>query len=120
MRTMKWNGECWYIDDRSLWKRVRQWLIWIGGWEKANGQGWAFTIDYGNKTALVAPTPISLFGHAITFFSWGWQVRFWKRCYLVCSDSGIYVSSDGTPPDCGDYPKTGFYLWKFARRRRHA
>lgn len=37
MRTIHHNGEHWYEDRRSLPKRLRTWLIWFGGWEKANG-----------------------------------------------------------------------------------
>jgi hypothetical protein len=113
MKTLKYNGEYWYTDERSLWKRVRQWVIWVGGWEKANGKGWQFTIDYGNRKGLMNPTPISLFGHAITFYGWGWQIHLWKMGYFVCTKSGMYISSDGTPPD--NYPKTGFYIFRRAR-----
>jgi hypothetical protein len=117
MRTLKYNGERWYVDERSLWKRVRQWVIWIGGWEKANGKGWQFLIDYGNKKSLMSPTPISLFGHRITCYGWGWQIRIRRGCYLVSSKSGVYVSSDGAPPDVGNYPKTGFFIVRRRDRR---
>jgi hypothetical protein len=113
MRTLKHNGECWYVDERSLWKRVRQWVMWIGGWEKPNGKGWKFTIDLGKKKRLMNPSPISFFGHFIIFYSWGGHIRFKRGCYFVWSKtSGMYVSSDGTPPDVGDYSKWGFYLFK--------
>jgi hypothetical protein len=111
MRTLKWNGEKWYYDERSRWKRCRQWLIWLGGWEKPNGTGWKFLIDYGNKKSLMSPAPLSLFGHLFTWFGWGWQLKLkrWHR-WLVWSKSGFYVSSDGTPPDSGR--NEGFFIYR--------
>lgn len=42
----KFNGEHWY--KAPVWyKRIRKWFIWIGGWEKANCEGWRiFRKDY--------------------------------------------------------------------------
>lgn len=115
MKTLEHNGEYWYIDDRSLWKRCRQWLIWIGGWEKANGKGWKFLIDYGHRKGLMSPSPISLLGHHITFFGWGWQIKIRSGYYLVWSKSGLYISNDGTPPR-SDLNK-GFFIYRNRRRR---
>lgn len=115
MRTLKYNGERWYVDERSLWKRCRQWLVWIGGWEKANGAGWQFTLDLGNRKKLMNPTPISLFGHAVTFFGWGGRIRLLHKGSLTWSESGIYVSQRGTPRF--DETNKGFFILK--RRLRH-
>lgn len=116
MRTLKWNGERWYWDERSLWKRCRQWLIWIGGWEQANGKGWDFTLDLGYRKKMMSPLPISLFGHAIVLFGWGGHIRLRRgRCYFTWSQSGVYVSSDGTPPREGKSTK-GFFIIR--RRER--
>jgi len=111
VRTLKYNGERWYWDERSRWKRCRQWLIYIGGWEKANGKGWKFIIDYGNRRAMMSPMPISCFGHRFTCFGWGWQIRM-RRGYLVFARDGLYVSLDGTPPELGEQ---GRYLWRRAQ-----
>lgn len=99
MITYRNNGENWYRDSRSIWKRVRQWFIWVGGWELANGSGWKLKHDWG----WASPTPISIFGHWATFYSWGTQFR-WGRSWLVYSKhSGTYVSKDGTP--------SGAHIW---------
>lgn len=96
MKTWRFNGENWYCDSRSLWKRCRQWLIWLGGWEKANGAGWDF--------ALSGPAPVSIFGHKATYFGWGLQVEL-RQGYLVWSwrhGHKIYISRNGTP-DCAHH-----------------
>jgi len=116
MRTLKYNGEKYYYDERSLWKRCRQWLIWIGGWERANGKGWKFLIDYGYKKGLMSPAPISVFGNFFTWFSWGWQIKLAHlHRYLVWSKSGLYISSDGTPPRSDKEHTQGFYIIKGRR-----
>lgn len=105
MRTVEFNGEYWYVNEQPLLKRARKWLIWIGGWEKANGEGWHIFmrhLDTG-KRALRDPTPVSLFGHRFTHYGWGWNVVV-SGGYLVyskrCSHTGkpsLYLSLDGTP-----------------------
>ncbi len=91
------------------WKRLRQWVIWIGGWEKANGEGWQFRTS--DRSIFMPPWPISLLGHRFTFFGWGWQLRLsHPRRYLVHSKSGLYISTDGTPPRSSDNPKRGFFI----------
>src|SRR6266699_203698 len=111
---MKWNGEQWYIDERSLWKRCRQWVIWIGGWEKANGTGWRLHCEY-DTSILMSPAPVSVLGHRLTWFGWGWQLKLKRRYYLVWSKSGLFVSHDGTPPS---EQADGFFLLRRSRRRR--
>ena len=116
------NGEKQYYDTTSLLKRMRTWLVWVGGWEhpwvrpaspRDQGEhgsnavisGTYFSTRYPDGTRA-GPTPISLFGHRITFYGWGWQVNFWRHPYQYFVWSGyrkgqparIYISHDGTPP----------------------
>jgi len=90
MRTLKYNGEFWYEDTTALWARVLTWVFWMGG-------------PSGNRT------PISLFGHFVTFYDWGMDVRT-PEGRLVVSWLGlsrdirwrskpaeVYISKDGTP-----------------------
>lgn len=91
MITLKWNGEYWYEDRTPLLSRIATWLIWIGGTQ-------------------TSPTPISVFGHRVTFYGWGANVRFPSGDLLVISWCGldpkrwwrskpasVYVSPNGTP-----------------------
>lgn len=113
MKTWKWNGERWYCDTRSPFKRSRQWLIWIGGWEKPNGGGWRVRLNawpggwrrFLPKSIGDSMAPVSLFGHRVTFFGWGLQIKKRGSRILVFSRCGlrkgqptkIYLSHDGTP-----------------------
>lgn len=100
MKIYRWNGEYWYYDRRTWLKRVRQWFLWIGGWEQANGAGWKFRTTRGNHRR--SPTPIALFGHRITWYGWGGQIRL-RRGWLVftkrihAEGRRCYISKDGTP-----------------------
>lgn len=107
MRTIRHNGEYWYEDRRSLWLRVRNWFIWIGGWEKTNHR----TGEHQWKpvTRWTDPFPLSLFGHRITFQSFGLRIRLgWRYfCWSYRKKPGYmygpigigyaYLSRDGTP-----------------------
>ena len=101
MKTLRWNGERWYVDSRSLWKRVRQWVIWIGGWERANGAGWQFSIKHPYRRVgriWMGPTPVSLLGHRVTFFSHWFDFRIRSGVVVVnFRERHAYVSRDGTP-----------------------
>jgi hypothetical protein len=75
--------------------RLRQKVIWFGGWERANCGGWRFRLEPG---LWMDPFPLSLFG-CITFYGWGLQVRL-PHTFFVWTwrgDRGMYVSPDGTP-----------------------
>jgi len=100
VKTYHWNGERWYENDFSLWKRLRRWVVWFGGWETAKG-GWQFRIPgYARKWLWLSPTPVSLFGHRFTAFGWGWQVRVPGGWLVHSREDGrrrLYVSRDGTP-----------------------
>lgn len=105
MKIYRWNGEYWYCDRRSLWKTIRQWIAWFGGWEKANGEGWQFrSRSYARGWRWHDPYPLSLFGHRVTFFGpWlniklpgGYLVWRWKPSKALNSPYA-YISWDGTP-----------------------
>lgn len=100
MKTWRDNGERWYCDDRSLWKRLRQWAVWVGGWEKANGKGWDLFLRVpGCRPRLASPTPVRIFGGLATYYGWGFQIRL-KQGYFVVSwrgEKGAYISDNGTP-----------------------
>lgn len=72
--------------------RLRQRVIWFGGWEEANCGGWRFRTDSGR---WMSPTPVSVF-RAFTHYGWGWQLRL-PTTILVKSPQGVYCSPDGTP-----------------------
>jgi hypothetical protein len=54
MKLTKFNGECWYEDDRSLMERIKTWICWKPGEE------W---------------TPMSFFGHRISVMPFGFDLR---------------------------------------------
>lgn len=98
MKNHFFNGEYWYEDSRPILKRFRQWLIWIGGWETADGK-WSLFWKYG----LRSPAPLSMFGHRFTYYSWGCDFRFadgwlvWTFDLGRCGSQKVYFSPDGTP-----------------------
>jgi hypothetical protein len=97
MKSWHWNGEFWYSRDWSLLKRLRVWLIWLGGWEQANSSGWKlFGKNVGEPHYhWIDPRPISLFGHRITFFRKWIDVKL-PGCYMRIKKK--YISLDhGTP-----------------------
>lgn len=102
MKTYFFNGEGWYCNDRSLFQRIRTWLIWVGGWELANGKGWRLFLDMpGGKKHLMSPCPVSIFGHWCTFYGWGLNIKLnrgWFVWVFRGYDEGrIYLSDDATP-----------------------
>lgn len=109
MKSVHWNGEMWYLRDESIPRRIVKWFIWTGGWRHlgdwnilqrsryVKGKPWWRRIS--------SPTPLSLFGHRITIYGWGGQVRLRGR-YLVWTNRRtggntrgyqVYISPDGTP-----------------------
>jgi len=125
LRRVKWNGEYWYRDADAMVKRARRWIVWVGGWERPvrsadpngmvvsshvwkpclwrhHGQG----VRAFPRNLADSLTPVSLFGHRVTFFGWGFQLRpSHRRSIFMVSRSGVrkgkptkvYVSPDGTP-----------------------
>jgi hypothetical protein len=93
VRTLKFNGEYWYRAPALL-KRIQQWAIWVGGWEKPGGLGWRFN---------GSPTPVSVLGHRLTVYGWGFQVRVPSGLLVVTWPHGsetswrAFVSPNGTP-----------------------
>jgi hypothetical protein len=111
----------------SPWKTLRQWVIWVGGWEHPELSQWdrgvpaweLTRVDHKGRRCLVDPTPVSLFGYRITFFGWGVQARIrWggRRLYLTLSRTyrhgpidKLYLSPNGTL----QHPQARF-LWRRA------
>lgn len=119
MKTYKHNGEHWYVDARSAFKRVRMWLVWFGGWEKANGAGWKLRRDKPLR-GFYGPTPVAILGHRVTFFGDWLQVRL-SRTYLTVRlkqgySGGPYAffSDDGTPS------RAHHWLWGAPRNVQRA
>ena len=106
MRTIKWNGEQWYECNHSIAKRIRRWLIWIGGWEKANGAGWRFRTDIGKR--FVTPWPVSVLDHWVTVYGKWFQLRTSQGWFVVSKDRA-FISHDGTPQ--------GAHLWFWGEPR---
>lgn len=104
VRDYKYNGEYWYCDNRSIFTRIRQWFIWLGGWELANGRGWRFWIPHntinGTKKLWMSPYPISLLGHRMTFYGWGMEIKL-SSGWIVWNFNRRYcfISRNGTPND---------------------
>lgn len=112
MKTKVWNGEYWYIDERPLLMRVRHWVIRIGGWErnpkrKAKSE-WRIVRRSGldKRLRIEDPTPVSLFGHLLTFqwFGVSWRRRKDYVCWNWRQTMGqrpgkgyAYVSRNATP-----------------------
>lgn len=121
LRAYRWNGEFWYQDEGLL-RRVRKWFAWSGGWEAhspkrawsgVGGRQWTL------RERLGMLTPISLLGHRITFYGWGWQLRF-RAGSLTKAKKLLYFSPDGTSSSAtiwfrGAPPEVRFAADKHAR-----
>lgn len=93
------------------WKNVRQWFVWVGGWENTEiGQwdrgkkAWEIFARVGKKLRLREPYPISFFGHRITLFGRGHFSLKFMGGYLCASHeysyawpNKLYWSPNGTP-----------------------
>ena len=86
MDTYHWNGEYWYEKTDGVLRRVLRWFIWIGG------------------GSLRKPTPVSVLGHRMTFYSgrrWDFRTR---HGYLSRDrDGSIFWSPDGTTTKATDW-----------------
>lgn len=91
------------------WHTWRKWLLWVGGWEHpALSQwdrgvpAWEVFVRRNGRWRIADPTPFSLFGHRVTCYGWGWQVKCFKG-YLVwvgrreAAKWRLYWSPNGTP-----------------------
>ncbi len=74
-------------------RRLRQRVIWFGGWEEPNCGGWQFLSRYSGR--LTSPTPVTVL-RTFTYYGWGWELRL-PGTILVRSRDGVYFSPDGTP-----------------------
>lgn len=92
MITWHHNGEYWYEQDRTIVQRIVRWLIWIGGWGAHSSQRMRRRLTWDHLA------PISAFGHRVTFYGWGYQVKTPWGILVWSKRSGqIYISNDGTP-----------------------
>lgn len=107
MRLHRFNGEHWYVDERPVWRRVLRWAFWPGGWEtfspkrpwrRPGDAGWSLR----ERLTLDKLSPMSLFGHRITYYGWGiqWDSR-WGYWVAVWQPGPlhIYLSANGTPSE---------------------
>lgn len=100
MKTWQYNGEYWFFENHSLFKRIRTWFVWFGGWEKANQTGWKFTWrGYGNKLKFHDPFPLSFFGHRLTFYGKWWNIRIGGGWFVKSASMKhtYFWSINGTP-----------------------
>lgn len=106
MKTIRHNGEYWYEDRRSLWLRLRNWVIWIGGWERTDHKTGKH--EWRPVTRWSDPFPLSLLGRCVTFFPFGvdvrlrrthfhWHYRKSPGSYGPLGMGYAYCSRDGTP-----------------------
>jgi|SRR6188472_2220516 len=96
-KAFRWNGEYWYEDDGIL-RRTLDWFAWFGGWQAHSPQR-PWSLGRRSLRERLRPsflTPVSFFGHRVTFYGWGWEVTLWGS-KLVKSKSALYLSPDGTP-----------------------
>ena len=95
MKTIQFNGEYWYEEDRPVWSRVLRWVIWVGGW--STFRKWPLR----ERLTPDKLTPISLLGHRITIQDWGFNVGRWNVSWKEGYEGGrswrIYRSANGTP-----------------------
>ena len=86
MKTVHFNGEYWYENNLSLLERVKKWFLW-----------------QPNRKEGILETPISLFGHRITFQPFGVDVSLPTRYLCIHRDMPagkvwrVYLSPNGTP-----------------------
>lgn len=99
MKVLKWNGEYWYVDARPVWERILSWVVWVGGWKV-----WREMRRFRpEKLHLDTLAPISVLGHRLTWYGWGFDVKTPEGVLVVVMKKvgwGIeraYVSRDGTP-----------------------
>lgn len=99
MRTLHYNGEYWYERTDGVAMRILDWLVW-------SGPVYAFLrrspgAPRSLRDAIADPTPVSLFGHRVTFQWFGVDVRTpWGFLCVHRDRDGrryAYVSRDATP-----------------------
>lgn len=99
---------------RKVFRKMRQQLIWFGGWELANQGGWRFRLPYGfgnEKWLRMSPTPISFWFNRLVIYGGfldfkigrGWLMIKWRPEFRM------YWSPDGTPSRL---------QWEFGKGRR--
>lgn len=92
-----WTPFCTVVVRQGTWRqylcRLRRKVIWIGGWERANCEGWRFRLDDGH---WMSPTPWSLFTF-FTYYGWGWDLHLPQGVLVYSKRLGLFISPDGTP-----------------------
>ena len=90
--------------DPPIWRTMRRWIIWFGGWETCRltqwDRGvpkWRFSITGGRGNRIWKnPFPLGLFGHRISIQTFGINFRV-HGGYLCLHKSSWYWSPNGTP-----------------------
>ena len=108
-------------------KNIRQWFIWIGGWEYSElsqwdrgKPAWQPIEERQGKKRLQDPTPISLFGHTITVFDRWFEIKCFGGSLNVMfpnyhnADHWVYWSPNGTP----QHPDAKVLIPKKAQREQ--
>jgi hypothetical protein len=90
MKTIRFNGEFWYEDTRSLAKRVAEWIVWVGGWSTFRKFSLGFRLRH--------LTPVSIVGHRTTFYGHWFDVKTPEGVLVVnLRERYAFISRDGTP-----------------------
>lgn len=128
MRTIKHNGETWYVDRRPLAKRIRQWFVQSLGWEvpdRTRGEystRLKFRRSWG-RFGIGDPFPLLLFGGRVSIFSSWIDIRtpsghlhwgFRKNPSVMYGPYGTgycYISRDGTPSNA--------HIWLWGAEKYH-
>lgn len=127
MNTLHWNGEFWYEDRRPIWKRVQEWLCWIGGWGVYQHMRRLYPDHFGWRSLPDAVAPISLLGHRFTWFGWGCNLRVRDGWLVYVRPKGpegkhygprLFFSTDGTPPQATVWFKGAPYKVRAAAARQ--
>lgn len=94
MKTLRFNGEYWYEDERPMWKRIQEWICWVGGWKTHSSGGWPLR----RRLSLQLLTPISLIGHRVTLYGHWFDVKLPIGVLVVnVRDRYAFISRNGTP-----------------------
>ena len=109
------------LNPDPWWRRARRWLVWFGGWEAPHLSQW----DRGLPAFKIkgSPTPLSLFGHRVTFQWFGFTVDLPGRLTRLCvywrsGHSGPRIWRVFLSPDSTSSSATHWFIgrrpWKLA------
>ena len=98
MKTYKFNGELWYLDERPLWTRIRRWLMCLGTKELKSGR---LSKDGEWLPAGFLGHRLNLYGHWFDVRTpWGYLVVVFQRDERGRRTRTIeraFISPNGTP-----------------------